>query len=125
MLPGSPGAYDEPKRLVILAEESPDLHHGSADPRAYSRNKRGIAGSLIWINFDRHALLQVFRKARGRFLANKDDIRPQFRSDEQAVLDQTAIFNSQLTRTAGPSVGGIIDLVGSRRRGTPRLFILW
>jgi hypothetical protein len=82
---------------------------GSADPRAYSRNKRGIAGSLIWINFDRHALLQVFRKARCRFLANKDDIRPQFRSDEQAVLDQTAIFNSQLTRTAGPSVGGIID----------------
>ncbi len=26
---------------------------GGPDARAYSRNKRGIAGSLIWINFDR------------------------------------------------------------------------
>jgi hypothetical protein len=32
---------------------------GSPDARAYSRNKRGIAGSLIWINFDRHALLNL------------------------------------------------------------------
>lgn len=29
---------------------------GSPDPRAFSRNKRGVAGSLVWINFDRHAL---------------------------------------------------------------------
>ena len=54
---------------------------GSADPRSYSRNKRGIAGSLIWINFDRHALLDLFAKAQGRFLANIDDIRPQFQAD--------------------------------------------
>lgn len=40
---------------------------GSADPRAYSRNKRGIAGSLIWINFDRHGLLNLFKKANGNF----------------------------------------------------------
>ncbi len=82
---------------------------GSADVRAFSRNKRGVAGSLIWINFDRHALLNVFRKARGRFLANKDDIRPQFRTDETAMLDQTAIFSSALTRTAGGPVSNTID----------------
>jgi hypothetical protein len=29
--------------------------------RACSRNKRGIAGSLIWINFDRHALLNLIQ----------------------------------------------------------------
>ena len=69
---------------------------GSADPRSYSRNKRGIAGSLIWINFDRHALLDLFAKAQGRFPANIDDIRPQFRADSQNQLDQTAIFNSAL-----------------------------
>jgi hypothetical protein len=38
---------------------------GSADVRAYSRNKRGSAGSLIWINFDRHALLNVFKNREG------------------------------------------------------------
>jgi hypothetical protein len=68
-----------------------------------------VAGSLIWINFDRHALLDVFRKARGRFLANKDDIRPQFRPDTQDYLDQTAIFNSALVRSVGPDVGSTID----------------
>ncbi len=82
---------------------------GSADVRAYSRNKRGVAGSLIWINFDRHALLNVFRKARGRFLASKDEIRPQFRTDETAALDQTAIFSSALTRTSGGGAGATID----------------
>ncbi len=82
---------------------------GSADVRAYSRNKRGVAGSLIWINFDRHALLSVFRKARGRFLASKDEIRPQFRTDETAALDQTAIFNSSLTRTVGGGATATID----------------
>jgi hypothetical protein len=61
-------------KLSYSPKKAPIYTMGSADPRAYSRNKRGIAGSLIWINFDRHALLQVFRKARGRFLANKDDI---------------------------------------------------
>jgi hypothetical protein len=31
---------------------------GSANPRAFSRNQRGIAGSRVWINFDSpgHAL---------------------------------------------------------------------
>ena len=72
-------------------------------------NKRGIRGSLIWINFDRHALLNVFRKARARFVANVDDIRPQFRPDTQTFLDQTAIFNTALTRTVGGPVSNTID----------------
>ena len=67
----------------MTREKAPIFTMGSADPRSYSRNKRGIAGSLIWINFDRHALLDLFAKAQGRFLANIDDIRPQFRADSQ------------------------------------------
>jgi len=51
---------------------------GSPDVRSFSRNKRGVAGSLVWINFDRHALLNVIRKAAGKFIANVDDVRPQF-----------------------------------------------
>jgi hypothetical protein len=93
----------------VTREKAPIYTMGSPDVRAYSRNKRGVAGSLIWINFDRHALLNVFHKARGKFLANKDDIRPQFRMGEQAALDQTAIFNSALTRTAGGAVANTID----------------
>jgi hypothetical protein len=93
----------------VTREKAPIYTMGSSDCRAYSRNKRGVAGSLIWVNFDRHALLNVFRKARGRFLAWKDDVRPQFRSDVQEFLDQTAIFTSALARTVGPNVSGTID----------------
>jgi hypothetical protein len=38
---------------------------GSADARSFSRNKRGIAGSLIWVNFDRHALLDLAYRPKG------------------------------------------------------------
>jgi hypothetical protein len=81
---------------------------GSADPRAYSRNKRGIAGSLIWINFDRHALLSLFHKALGKFVADVDEIRPQYQDSE---VNSSAVFASSLTRSIGPSVGSIIDQI--------------
>jgi hypothetical protein len=77
------------------------------DPRAYSRNKRGIAGSLVWINFDRHALLDLFYQARGMFVADQDEIRPQFQNPELA--DPTALFNSSVVRDAGPYIGATID----------------
>ena len=80
---------------------------GSPDPRAYSRNKRGIAGSLVWINFDRHALLDLFYKARGMFVADQDEIRPQFQDPDN--VDATALFNSSVVRDAGPYIGATID----------------
>src|SRR3954447_5526669 len=81
---------------------------GSPDPRAYSRNKRGIAGSLIWVNFDRHALLNLFRKARGKFVADVDEIRPQY---QDSTVDGAAIFTSWIVRSIGPSVGSTIDQI--------------
>lgn len=33
---------------AITREKAPIYTMGSADPRAYSRNKRRIAGNLIW-----------------------------------------------------------------------------
>ena len=36
---------------AITREKAPVYTMGSPDPRSYSRNKRGIAGNLIWINF--------------------------------------------------------------------------
>jgi hypothetical protein len=42
-------------------------------------------------------------------VAWKDDIRPQFRSDTDNILDQTAIFQSSLVRDSGPNVSATID----------------
>ena len=62
----------------VTREKAPIYTLGSSDVRSFSRNKRGIAGSLIWINFDRHGLLSLVHKMRGTYIANVDDIRPQF-----------------------------------------------
>lgn len=95
----------------VSREKAPIYTMGSADCRAYSRNKRGIAGTLIWLNFDRHALLDVFWRTAGKFVANTDDIRPQFVMDTDPTLPaaNNAIFNSSLTRTVGLPISSTID----------------
>jgi hypothetical protein len=55
----------------INREKAPIYTMGKADPRAFSRGKRGIAGSLIFIVFDRHALLERFQNAV--FSADRDE----------------------------------------------------
>jgi hypothetical protein len=71
----------------------------------YSRNKRGIAGNLVWINFDRHALLALFHRALGTFVADADEIRPQFANANNGM----AIFQSTMVRDLGPSISATID----------------
>ncbi len=82
---------------------------GSPDPRSFSRNKRGIAGSIIWSNFDRHALLDLVYKMGGEFIANVDDLRPQFMTNNNAFLSQSAIYQGSLVRDSGQSSGATID----------------
>lgn len=66
----------------ITREKAPLYTMGSADPRSFSRGKRGIAGTLIFLIFDRHALIGEFgifqtEKAKQmQFSADKDDVRP-------------------------------------------------
>lgn len=98
----------------VTREKAPIYTMGSADPRAFSRNKRGVAGSLIWINFDRHALLNLIRKAMGRFVANVDDVLPDFQPDAQGFINQTVIFNSNLVRTSGPPITATIDSIDAQ-----------
>lgn len=66
----------------ITREKAPIYTMGSADPRSFSRGKRGIAGTLIFIVFDRHALLGAFGAYADEgqqlfFLSDKDDLRPE------------------------------------------------
>ncbi len=93
----------------VTREKAPIYTMGSADPRAYARNKRGIAGNLIWINFDRDSLLALVEKAGGKFVADVDEIRPSFVGNDQISPSSQAIFATSLTRSAGPSIGSTID----------------
>jgi hypothetical protein len=81
----------------ITREKAPIYTMGSADPRAYARGKRGIAGSLIFIVFDRHALLATMRAANVNFLSDIEDIRPD------------AVAAGQ---TFGPSIGSRATGIG-------------
>ena len=56
--------------FTVQREKAPIYTMGSADPRSFSRGKRGIAGSLIFMVFDRSALLAAFQDVP--FLTPKD-----------------------------------------------------
>ena len=55
----------------INREKAPIYTMGKADPRSFARGKRGIAGSLIFIVFDKHGLLERFKSSL--FSADKDE----------------------------------------------------
>lgn len=46
---------------TVQREKAPIYTMGSADPRSFSRGKRGIAGSVIFMVFDRSAILDSFK----------------------------------------------------------------
>ncbi len=60
---------------MITREKAPIYTMGSPDPRAFNRGKRGIAGSLIFIVFDRAALLETMGTESRKYLADKDEPR--------------------------------------------------
>ncbi len=85
----------------ITREKAPIYTMGSANPRAFSRNKHGIAGSLVWINFDRHALLALINDPGGTFVANTDEIRPQYIVTDGTFIGQSTIFGASITNPLG------------------------
>jgi hypothetical protein len=95
----------------ITREKAPLYTMGSADPRSFSRGKRGIAGTLIFLVFDRHALLGTFgmiaKKAGDdylKFMSDKDDFVPNTSSDN-------LLADVPITTVAGAALsGGLEDL---------------
>ena len=50
----------------VAREVAPIYTMGSADARSFSRGKRGISGSLVFVQFDRDALLEEMKKDYSR-----------------------------------------------------------
>jgi hypothetical protein len=51
----------------------------------------------------------MIENAAGKFVADVDEIRPQWGGLDQIAPSQQAIFATNLTRSFGPSVGSTID----------------
>lgn len=94
----------------ITREKAPIYTMGSADPRSFSRGKRGIAGTLIFIVFDRHAMLSALGgfgnpdpNSGLKFQSDIDDIRPDF------VAVDTGSFSATLSSVGGTSAADTVQ----------------
>jgi len=97
----------------VSREKAPIYTMGSADPRAFARGKRAIAGSLVFIQFDHEPLMFELAnpddKEESRrlfFLSDNDDLRPQYRVGEDIPVADTTVgpAGSSSNNTPGASV---------------------
>ena len=99
----------------LTREKVPVYTMGSAEPRSFSRGKRGIAGNLVFISFDRDALLEAlgdisiskYKANDAGWIANNTDKKPFMSiSDWDAIMSDLANPNGQ-----SGDVGNVAALV--------------
>jgi hypothetical protein len=90
--------------FTISREKAPIYTMGNPDPRAFSRGKRGIAGSLIFTVFDRQVLLEAL-KEQAIFWADSEEITStnQRRSDGFQIEPQAGRGSSSRLGSAAPA----------------------
>jgi len=84
--------------FTIQREKAPIYSMGEADPRSYSRAKRGIAGSIVFVVFDRSALLEAMRNRP--YIANRYSIPEGFE-----IADVNVESIEIIPGVIGPAVG--------------------
>lgn len=94
--------------FTVTREKAPLYTMGSADARSFSRGKRGIAGSLIFLVFDRSALLETMQE-RGLYLANKYEI---YQRQSVIEIGQGGVANTFIQNP--PGIGGSVGVANSR-----------
>ena len=75
---------------------------GSPEPRSFSRGKRGIAGSMILIQFDRDAIIDHLKNLK--FQGDIDEIRPEYAGGTS--LEYELLAQQGSNRTASSPIGG-------------------
>lgn len=94
----------------ITREKGPIYTMGAVDPRSFSRGKRGIAGTMVFVMFDQHVLMGAFGQYQQnpnlqlKFLSDKDDIRP---SDDDVNAASLTVAN--LVASSGRDISATIE----------------
>jgi hypothetical protein len=95
----------------VSREKAPIYTMGEADARGFARGKRGIAGSLVFIQFDTDPILDELANPTKLseslyFQADIDSIRPEYQigADNLASVTQTTV-----TSTSGVGPGTPAD----------------
>lgn len=103
----------------ITREKVPVYTMGSAEPRSFSRGKRGIAGNLVFVTFNRDALLEELSdgpeiqkyQANEYNRVNGDSGAMQFTSIEEwdAHMSSLASGGSSSNGTTGKTPADLVD----------------
>lgn len=83
---------------TIMREIAPVYTMSSADPRSFSKGKRGIQGDMVFVQFDRDALLEEMKK--------------EYATGKPRMLYQTFVANAN-----GTGANGAIGLEGQILNG--------
>lgn len=86
--------------FTITREKAPLYTMGSADPRSFSRGKRGIAGSMIFLVFDRSALLQSMQES-ALYLANEYELVDTQGVGQQVRGERVRLFDVDAAGSIG------------------------
>lgn len=99
----------------ITREKAPIYTMGSADPRAFGRGKRGIAGSMIFIVFDRGSLIGTFGAFalnpanKLNFSADKEELRSVSSADSSiagGIAESRRLLEAARNESPILNVGG-------------------
>ncbi len=96
----------------ISREKAPIYTMGSADPRAFARGKRGIAGSLVFVQFDADPLMWELANPddetrRLYFLSDIDDLRPEYSGSDVITVGGTTVTAAEgSTNAPGTNITG-------------------
>lgn len=103
----------------ITREKVPVYTMGSAEPRSFSRGKRGIAGNLVFVTFNRDALLEELSdgpqiqkyQANEYSRTNSDSGAMQFTSIEEwdAHMSSLASGSSSSNGTTGKTPSDLVN----------------
>lgn len=88
----------------ISREKSPVYTMGSAEPRSFSRGKRGIAGSLVFTVFNRDALIEEFKEKLDGTTNGVTKFRAERDADNSTSFLSIEDWDSEMSSYAG--VGG-------------------
>ena len=102
----------------VSREKAPVYTMGSAEPRSFSRGKRGIAGTLVFTVFNRDALIEEFKeKLNGETLGIqkfKSEGSREYLAieDWDAQMSGLAMGSNTEPNSDGTTGGKVSDLVG-------------
>lgn len=87
--------------FTITREKAPQYVMGKVDPISFSRGKRGIAGSLIFLVFDKTNLVQEMGNLR--FYADRADVRRGGSRGGSELRDAETVRSALATEVEGVS----------------------